>query len=458
MQLDQVRLMSFPDDRILGSSSELSKGISLLIRRFLLTIVLAGPLALQPLQNAASAEFAKNESVRLILDEIGSKADGILDVAGNAGDFVSWRAAQQASALMDAWKRKNSARLDDNFEEVDNSTQNLFIKMDEALDKINSGARVNVDEAHRLTAEWSEAIRLMPEESSETELLDYQPRAFISTAERSPPLIITGRHLENVEAIVLGSNGQKLAFQYVSGEELKVDISGALQLDNNKHAIIKLRLIQRDKYRGALTEMDMLIWSFPGLVANLIVKQTLQQSNVESTTFSTVVHAFGKDTTSDSAVYLPHELQAQGWRVDAEKLSSSPSQWLTNIDGDHGRCSGLSSVSSNDQAVVAKIELGHSQKLWGERTEAHQGCKVTVPVKRVKEEEVQAPVIQREIGWNYVEKIKLPENAVSFEADLTLFNGRSYIVGRSGQLSLDFISISNVDNILLIASHEPVSF
>jgi hypothetical protein len=451
--------MSFPIRETVRSSLRLSTEMSQLVRWFLLPVLVAAPMAFQPWENPARADLGKSESVQLALDEMGSRASRIVDVAKNAGDFISWRTAQQASALIDAWKRTNSARLPTFFGEADPSTQNLFREMSDVLDRIYSGGQLNVAEARRFTAEWSEAIKLMPEDSKKAEVLDYQPRIFLSGAEGSRTLDITGRHLENVDTMLLANNDQKISFKLLSEKEIIANVSDtAFQFEDSTPLITTIRLMIRDKNSQTLEERDLPIWLLPKRVARLTVKQILKEVNVENTTFSAVVHSFGKDTIVDDAVHLPQELVAQDWRVDTEKISSSPNRWLTDIEGDHGRCLGLRSDSSNDQAVVAEIELGHSTKLWGEKRDAHQGCKVTIPIKRVTEREMEGPVVQRDIGWSYTEKIKLPENTVSFEAQLKLFNGRSYVIAGNSQLSLDLISVYNANNILQIESHEPVSF
>src|SRR5262245_4773468 len=119
-------------------------------------LLLAGFL-LAPVQTKADDPITD-----FFLGGLERKAKGVIDHAKEAGDFLAWRIGQEILTAIRAYKEATSELINQGSKEVNATLQKTFNEMEQTLDRIERGEEVIVNDAQRLTAQWSGIVKNIP--------------------------------------------------------------------------------------------------------------------------------------------------------------------------------------------------------------------------------------------------------------------------------------------------------
>jgi hypothetical protein len=106
----------------------------------------------------ARALFAETAAAGMLINHFCNVANDLIDKGRDSGDFLLWRLGIQLQGVIDAWKKANSALLNEGFDKLDRASQDLFRKLDSEIEAVRNEKDITIDQVERLTGEWSAII------------------------------------------------------------------------------------------------------------------------------------------------------------------------------------------------------------------------------------------------------------------------------------------------------------
>jgi hypothetical protein len=434
------------------------RNIIMVSRNFLMVAVLsAASLFAHPIP--ASAQIATGVVAGVLLKDLHNKADHVIQSAQNAGDFLIWRAAQQALAVIEAWKKANSSLIDQAFDRLDDTTRQIFLDIDRSLDKMDKERELAVADAQRLTLQWAQIVKSFPLANREAEMLTYSPRVIMPEGEQFIDVQIFGPKLAN-------SNPKMSAGQSDLSLKFSTETDGRTQLDRkvlvfeqqvSSRKILDLEFTQSKGLLNSTTvKREIPIWLAPIELGSYTIAMTTNVDNPERSEVNLSVGARGKDRAEGRSVSLPPDLTSKGWEIDIDKVVNPRAGWIHDLGGDHGTCSYVDRNSITKTSFVFVMELGHVNK-GGSRRDAHQNCSLDVPIVRARSEARDLPALKGKLGWRDLEVV-LPDKVASKRIEIKLFNGRSHIIADKGTTPLGLVSVDDRGRSVIFKPKPPSDF
>lgn len=135
----------------------------------------------------------------VVLDHAETKAKNVIKSAKDAGDFLIWRAAEEALRLLQAWKETHIELLNHAFGKLDKATRDMFNEIDSTLDRVSKERELAVKDAERLTLQWSQTIKSLPIVSKNAEVYSYSPRVLLPNGEDKIAVKVYGPKLADAK-------------------------------------------------------------------------------------------------------------------------------------------------------------------------------------------------------------------------------------------------------------------
>jgi hypothetical protein len=291
----------------------------------------------------ANAQIAAGVVTGVLLGDLQDKADHVINSAQNAGDFLIWRAAQQALAVIEAWKAANSSLITQAFDRLDAASKQLFVGIDRSLDKMDQERELAVADAQKLTLEWAQNIKSFPLANNDAELLTYSPRVLLPDGEKIVDLQIFGPKLANASTKLIDDKKDiplKFSTEMQGVAQLERDQFGFKDAESAR-AVYSLQFIRSTGLISSeVAKRDLTIWLAPRQMGEYSIITKVSSDNPEFSQVTLPVGARGRDKAEERPVPIPPDLTNQGWEIDIPKLLGlPPQQWIHDAGGDHGNCS-----------------------------------------------------------------------------------------------------------------------
>src|SRR6516165_3440440 len=91
-----------------------------------------------------------------------NKINDVLDHATADGNALIQKMAEQALAVIKAWKESNEALLNTAFDRLDATTKNIFDEMDKTFTRLESDETLIMRDAQQLSANWIGFVKGLP--------------------------------------------------------------------------------------------------------------------------------------------------------------------------------------------------------------------------------------------------------------------------------------------------------
>lgn len=408
----------------------------------------------------AHAEYPGDAIMRILIGDIEGKAHRIIDHARETGNSFATAFAENALSVIAAWKTANKELINDFFEKLDKSNRDFFNNLDATLDKIENERETTFADAQRLTLEWATIVKNLPMTSKDAELYYYTPRVFVPVGDSIIPIRLTGPRLANAKPSLTDEHQENIPLLPTSEFELIANIDRtSLKFANTESSFLKLRL-KFEKSAGWSSDeyvtRELPIWLLPKIVAHYSITTKINTEQSESGTFTLNVGGRGRDAPYNVAISIPPDLKEKKWKIDTEGLLQN-NNWISDLGGDHGHCSGLRRETLSSDGFVFFMDLGHRTVGWSKK-DAWQNCRLTVPIKKSTSQVAAGPTIEGDVNWADDKPIDLPPNMASYTVNLKMFNGRSYVIKDIDHLPYGALSIIKNDGNIVFRPNPPKDF
>lgn len=374
-----------------------------------------------------------------VLGGITRKAEGVIDHARDAADFLAQRIGEEALAVIKSWKEANSQLLDKAFSGIDEEQRTLFNQMDKTLSRLEQDKTMAIRDAQNITAIWSGVLKNIPGVNHDPEVLTYYPRVMLPIGEPSIRMHVIGPKLASATPKVTADD-KAVAVEKSAEQELLFPLDRSqlkFESDVPRFARFKLELHKSlSTWYNPLTwgrvetiQRDMVVQLLPQQMAHYIIKPTVVVTTTETASGTQDVGGRGEDSTFRNTVVVPPDMKVKGWLIDVDKLLASRN--FQQLDGDGGSsCTGVerNSIAPPEAPdhFTFDLQLGKNRDAF-HSWDAHQNCRVTIPMIRSVNTNKESDPIEGDLNWTDDKRVVLPANTVSYEMSLKMFNGRKYI-------------------------------
>jgi hypothetical protein len=386
---------------------------------------------------AAFPVSAQDPVTDFFLGGVERKINDVLDHATADGNSLIQKMAEQALAVIKAWKESNEALLKTAFDRLDTTTQNIFNEMDKTFTRLESDETIVMRDAQRLSANWIGFVKELPFTNHNPEVFIYYPRV-IRPVEGGGivPIHIIGPKLASSDPSLSDSATGTIKVDRATETELVANLDRSKLTFNDSASNLASYRLSFDSvgfswlnpvtwFRRNPTERDLTVWLLPKFAAQYSIKQTVEDSRTEYSTFPMTLSPVGKDSGYPAGVPVPPDLLNAGWRIDFAKVLGAPF-WSSPAQSGGSSCTGPDRNSLKPESFIFDMQLGHETGSFGHKTDGSVTCVLTVPILRVVKTPVPGQELKGNINWNDDAPTTLAPNILSYELNLKMFNGRSY--------------------------------
>jgi hypothetical protein len=329
---------------------------------------------------------AKGVLAGVLVGDLEGQANSVIDNARNSGDFLIWRMAEQAKAVLEAWKKANTDILNTAFEGLSEANREMFDGIDATLTRASKERELAVGDAQKITLEWAQIIKSLPFTNSEAELLSYSPRVILPVGDAPITLRMNGPRLAGSKATLQGSDKSTLTVTPSLEQELLARIDRkSLKFDNTRPTFVtyELNFIQKSGVvRDTPAQRMLTIWLPPKVLGTYTISNQINHTDIESKEFNADIGGKGKDSGYPVTISVPPDMKQQGWKIDTARIRAPRPGWIIDRGGDNGSCSGPVASTISEDGFVFNIQLGHRTGNFGKKSDAWQNCSVLVPIYR----------------------------------------------------------------------------
>jgi hypothetical protein len=382
----------------------------------------------------------------------GIRADTILDIIGvekslndakrnavQAGDEVAQRFAEQALKVISAWKEANASLIKDGKAAVDDTLAQVFQEMDNTATRIEKGEAVTFVDLQTTTTNLASALERVPFASREPQFTFYRPTVVIPEGTDTFDVQVIGSGIAKANPQVKGADGS-VEVQKTSDNSITFTVA---RKDVEKHVdakALKYKVtydIDRSKWYNPFSwfgmdtaERDVVIAILPVSPGTVNIDAIVKKVTWETKTYGPeYFNERGKDKPFPRRVNIKKEYQEAGWILDKEAQKTA--KWDDNGgDGNGGSsCTGPNRETFDDKGFVFYIQHGSRGN-----SDAYQGCRVWVAIKRPIVTNEPADRISRELTWLKDTDLTLPADTESYKMLLTTYDKREVSIGNKNQV------------------------
>lgn len=359
--------------------------------------------------------------------------------AVQAGDEVAQRFAEHALKVISAWKEANASLIKDGKAAVDDTLAQVFQEMENTATRIEKGEAVTFVDLQTTTTNLASALERIPFASREPQFTFYRPTVVIPEGTDKFDVQVIGSGIAKSNPHVMGANGpievQKRSDNSIFFTVLRKDV--AKQVDPKTLTYKVTYDIDRSNWYNPFSwfgmstaERDVVISILPTSPGTVNIDAIVKKVSWEKDTYGPVYFKQrGKDKPYPTRINVKRELQEAGWLLD--KDAQKTAKWDDNGgDGNGGSsCTGPDVESFDDKGFVFYIQHGSRGN-----SDAYQGCRVWVTIKRPIVTKEPAERISRELTWLKDTDLTLPADTESYKLLLTTYDKREVSIENKNQV------------------------
>ncbi len=389
----------------------------------------------------------------VVLDQIFSGINGVIDKARNDGDYIMARAGVQAKDALLVWKQVNSDLLGKAFSELDQASQGLFDKANALVDSANADAAARLEQGRQVVEAADQVVNSLPTKGY-TYVLRYSPQIVPPSPSKSVTVTLRGVNFDESEPeLLVDGNSGKLISQ--TQQELRFELPATSFKTNPDHislteGTVKLKSKSSSWFRWLIGRKDVKERpiSFVTLPTNLgKVRGSFRYKITERET-KAFVRALGQFRGKDTRIY---------------KVATPDSGWLWDVSapmsvvqghGEAARCEGIDSnaVSPNGVTVFA-----HADKIRNGRyplgADGYVDCSLSGTLYRDVEKEVNEQFAPLDLDWLVDQRLTLKPNSTEVILTVDTFDKRTRQFGGTGYDK--FFEVNKVSGSLIISPRIP---
>lgn len=412
---------------------------------------------------------AQDPVTGVLLGGVEGKINDVLDHATANGDFLIQRMAQQALALIKAWKESNESLLNTGFDRLDSTTQALFNDMKTTFSRLEEDKTIAVHDVERLSAIWSGTIKGLPFTNHDPEVFDYYPRVIRPVGGNLVPVHIVGPKLASAgPALVAAKSQTAVDLRKATDTELIANVERQkLSFNDDSSNLVSYSLTFNDGkfrwlnpktwFRNDVTARDITVWLLPKNMADYEIAVTVPDDKTDSKTFPITLSPHGKDSTYPGGVAVPPDLLKAGYEIDVAKVLAG-GFWGNPAQSGGSSCSGPDRNTITPQGFTFNMQLGHETDSVGHKSDGSVTCTLTVTVNRTIKGSKAGDAIRGNLNWTDDVLKALPPQTISYTITLKMFDGRSYILKDKAVEPYGVVEIIKQPGSVMFRPHPPNDF
>ena len=430
---------------------------------------LASGVALAACFFISSPVSADDPVTNLVLGGVENKINDVLDHATADGDFLIQRLAQQALAVIKAWKESNEALINTAFDRLDNSTQQLFNDMNMTFSRLETDETIAMQDAETLSANWSGVIKDLPFTNHDPEVFDYYPRVISPVGGGTIPIHIVGPKLASADpSMVTEPTTTPVNLGRATEGQLIANLDRSkLAFDSNASNLVSYKLtfsavtfswLKPSTWgKSDTTSRDITVWLLPKNMAAYTISPTVESAHTENSSFHQSVTPRGKDSGSATTITVPTVQATQGWTIDVTKVAAG-GFWSNPAQSGGSSCTGPDQHSITPQSFAFDAQLGHETDSFGHKSDGSVDCELNVPLIRTVRTSVAGDDLNGTLTWTDDALVSLPPNTLSYVLRLKMFDGRSYILQPTTAAPYGVVEIMRQPGSIQFRPHPPRDF
>jgi hypothetical protein len=407
-----------------------------------------------------------------VLGGVERKINDVLDHATANGNELVQKMAEQALAVIKAWKESNEALLKLAFDRLDDTTKNIFDEMDKTFIRLESDETIVMRDAQRLSANWIGFVKGLPFTNHNPEVFLYYPRVIRFVKDGGiVPIHIIGPKLASSDPALSDNAKSAIKLNRATESELVANLDRAKLTFDDKPSNLASYMLSFDAdglslfhpttwmalFRRNATERDLTVWLLPTLAAQYSIKQTVEKADKEYTSFPVTLSPRGKDNTYSGGVPVPPDLKDARWQIDVEKVLKG-GFWSNPEQSGGSSCTGPDRNSIKADSFIFNMQLGHETDDAGHKSDGSVTCKLTVPILRIVKSSIPGAELKGDVNWNDDAPADLAPNLLSYELTLKMFNGRSYALTDKTKDPYEVVEIIKQPGRITFRPHPPSDF
>lgn len=385
----------------------------------------------------SQAQFAE-VTAGVAANQVISSLDGVINDAREAGDYLAVRAAMEAKGVIEAWKDANSELLDTAFDQLDQKQRNVFNNARQLAEQANNDIDARLKNAESIANQVNQLMVEIPGQKT-SYVTQFYPRVIPSQATSSITLKVKGVNLDSADP-VMSVNATPAARMIIGPMEVHYTVPiQQLQREPDKLNIVPLTLSYTKPKEGFWNRLmgkrepvqrQLPLVMLPTNVGRYQFSSVAVVTKKEVDTFTSQSQKFRGKNEDKEAVALPPE----GWQWDWAQGVAAFEQ--KGDGGEAGKCNGVLANKSGKNGITHRAHLDSIRRVdfprvtWGP---GHQNCKVTGPIFRMVQVEVQAPPVTGTLAWTDDLRLALPDGLKSMELNVTTFDGRKRVLTGAGE-------------------------
>lgn len=420
--------------------------------RSIIASILIGAQILSVTTIGAQA-FVETLTVGAILKQLRSEISSVLNQAQDTGNFLIARAAVESKDALDLWESHNKSLINLTFDRLDESSRQLFERVDKTLDGTIRGAKGTIESAKDLADIANQIVEQIPTNRG-TYVTRFIPRIVPPNAKDSFVLRIRGVNLDSGDPKILnmGSIPRSLIgpveanfvipLTKLKSSPDRITLNGIVI----QHSAPDDGFFNRVIGRRHVVERQMPVITLPSVMGYYTVK-------VKRTYEARIEKSFDRDLgqfkAKNSRVYRVATPEP-GWRwvVDSARTK------LLQGGGEAGRCDGIDYNQSSENGITVYAQLDKiTNWTYPGGTDGYVNCVLRGIEYRTESKTDDMPEIKGTLNWNSDVSIDLPDGVSSIIVKVHTFDGRDRIFDGIG--SDKYFDINRLARSIVISPRVP---
>ncbi|MBP8648567.1 MAG: hypothetical protein KBI02_09205 [Thermomonas sp.] len=382
---------------------------------------------------AQVAQVAESVGTGVMIDQIFSGLNELIDHATDSGDYLLARAGIEAKESITAWKSANSDLLDKAFSELDAASRENFARAQQLIANANAGVGDRLETTQQITENANQIVESIPLSGKDSYILRFLPRIVPPTGGNDFLVRIRGVNLDRADPQI--HLGNRLAERTLTGPleaQFKIPRS-SLPAASLGTQVIPLKVTYstpRKSLWGKISggrervARELALIRLPDTIGTYRGTAIVKTSTREAETVSWNLDQFKATKRREYRMIKPGD----GWIWDMSAPMS-----LAQGKGEKGRCEGIvASESSKDGLKV----FAHLDEIKDRRHPFGAPGYVNCTLKATRYKDLPGTrktlLAMGSLTWGKDSAIDLPEGVESLEISVTTFDGRTRLFTGTG--------------------------
>jgi hypothetical protein len=409
----------------------------LLAASFMLTASHAGPVGAQVVPIVGTL------ATGAVIDKLEQGFNEALNTYQAEKNLLLAELMKESLDLLDTWKATNVSLINTAFDKLDASTQKAFNDMNALLQDVKGAETTTVHDVKDITAQWAQIVASVPLVNAAPTILDYGPRVVVPLGADEVAVKVSGPNMAYADANLVLPDGSQMPLTSSTAMLLTSIVKrGAFKTDASKASYQTLQITYNHAnitgpfgfWGHWFPERQMAslnVWVLPQHVATYELTSKVHHDKVTYDTFDISIGGSGKDKPVLIGVNIPAPKHDAGWRIDTDNIGKLK---VADLGGDHGSCAGIWDGTLSANGFEYNLQMGHVTR-WDGKHDAHQGCKLTVPIVLHEDEVIDGPPSSGTFDWGAELPIDLPDQLASYEMNVVFFDGTSQVATGERELT-----------------------